>query len=251
MIGMVIADDELIIRQGLMSINWDKYGVTVLGAAANGNEALSMIISGHPQILITDIRMPGMDGLKLIEASKEYVPEIQSILLTGYEDFSYAKTAISLGAVDYILKPSDPDEIIEAVKKAKGKINEILQLKNLETNCKTQKIKNRVIRDVLEYIENHYSEDISLYTAAEYVHMNHIYISRLFKRELGETFLETLTKYRLKKACELLADCEYKIYEISSMVGIFDPGYFSQVFKKYYGLTPSEYRDRLLATEGV
>lgn len=251
MIGMVIADDELIIRQGLMSINWDKYGVTVLGAAANGNEALSMIISGHPQILITDIRMPGMDGLKLIEASKEYVPEIQSILLTGYEDFSYAKTAISLGAVDYILKPSDPDEIIEAVKKAKGKINEILQLKNLETNCKTQKIKNRVIRDVLEYIEKHYSEDISLYTAAEYVHMNHIYISRLFKRELGETFLETLTKYRLKKACELLADCEYKIYEISSMVGIFDPGYFSQVFKKYYGLTPSEYRDRLLATEGV
>ncbi|NLM09985.1 MAG: response regulator [Clostridiaceae bacterium] len=251
MVGMVIADDELIIRQGLMSIDWNKYGVKVLGIAANGNEALSMVISKQPQVLITDIRMPGMDGLKLIEAAKEQIPEIQSILLTGYEDFNYAKTAISLGAVDYILKPSDPDEIIEAVLKAKNKINEITHLRGLAEPYKAPKIKNRVVRDILEYIKNHYSEDITLYTAAEYVHMNHIYISRLFKKELGETFLETLTKFRLKKACELLSNFEYKIYEISSMVGIFDPGYFSQVFKKYYGLTPSEYRDRLLSAEEV
>lgn len=246
MIGMVIADDELIIRQGLMSINWNKYGINVLGIASNGNEALSMVISKTPQILITDIRMPGMDGLKLIEASKEHVPEIQSILLTGYEDFNYAKTAISLGAIDYILKPSDPDEIIEAVLKAKNKINDIMCLRSLENSFRTSGIKNKVISEILEYIKNHYSEDISLYTAAEYVHMNHIYISRLFKKEMGETFLETLTKFRLKKACELLANYDHKIYEISSMVGIFDPGYFSQVFKKYYGLTPSEYREKFL-----
>jgi len=251
MIGMVIADDELVIRQGLLSINWSKYGVTVLGAAANGNEALTMIISGHPQILITDIRMPGLDGLKLIEAAKEQVPEIQSILLTGYEDFSYAKTAISLGAIDYILKPSDPDEIIEAVLKAKNRINEFMQLKCLENMNKTPNTKNRVVCEVLEYIKNHYTEDITLFTAAEHVHMNHIYLSRLIKKELGETFLETLTKYRLEKACELLSDFKYKIYEISSMVGICDPGYFSQVFKKYYGLTPSEYREKLLSAGGA
>ncbi|AGC68678.1 Two component transcriptional regulator, AraC family [Thermoclostridium stercorarium subsp. stercorarium DSM 8532] len=251
MIGMVIADDELIIRQGLTSIDWNRYGIMVLGTAENGNEALSIIISKHPQILITDIRMPGMDGLKLIEAAKEQVPEIQSILLTGYEDFNYAKTAISLGAIDYILKPSDPDEIIEAVLKAKSKIDEIIQLRNLGNQCKQRKINNRIVREVLDYIENHYSEDISLFTAAEHVHMNHVYLSRLFKKELGETFLENLTKYRLQKACELLSNSDYKIYEISSMVGIFDPGYFSQVFKKYYGLTPSEYRDKLSASKGV
>lgn len=251
MIGMVIADDELIIRQGLTSIDWNRYGIMVLGTAENGNEALSIIISKHPQILITDIRMPGMDGLKLIEAAKEQVPEIQSILLTGYEDFNYAKTAISLGAIDYILKPSDPDEIIEAVLKAKSKIDEIIQLRNLGNQCKQRKINNRIVREVLDYIENHYSEDISLFTAAEHVHMNHVYLSRLFKKELGETFLENLTKYRLQKACELLSNSDYKIYEISSMVGIFDAGYFSQVFKKYYGLTPSEYRDKLSASKGV
>lgn len=251
MIGMVIADDELIIRQGLMSINWNEYGVKVLGIAANGNEALSMITARHPQILITDIRMPGLDGLKLIEAAKKQVPEIQSILLTGYEDFNYAKTAITLGAVGYILKPTDPDEIIDAVLKAKNNIAEIERLRELDSQYKSPKTKNRIISKILDYIKNHYQEDITLYTAAEYVHMNHIYISRLFKKELGETFLETLTKFRLKKACELLSNNEYKIYEISSMVGIFDPGYFSQVFRKYYGLTPSEYRNRVLSEESA
>ena len=139
MVGMVIADDELIIRQGLMSIDWNKYGVKVLGIAANGNEALSMVISKQPQVLITDIRMPGMDGLKLIEAAKEQIPEIQSILLTGYEDFNYAKTAISLGAVDYILKPSDPDEIIEAVLKAKIKLMKLHTSGDWLSHIKLQK----------------------------------------------------------------------------------------------------------------
>jgi two-component system response regulator YesN len=68
---MIIADDELIIRQGLMSINWSEYDIKVMGIASNGDEALSMVISKRPQILFTDIRMPGMDGLKLIESAKQ------------------------------------------------------------------------------------------------------------------------------------------------------------------------------------
>ena len=75
--------------------------------------------------------------------------------------------------------------------------------------------------------------------------MNHIYLSRLFKKETGETFLDYLTKFRLKKACILLTQNEYRIYEIASEVGINDSGYFSQVFRKYYGMTPSEYRNKL------
>jgi two-component system response regulator YesN len=68
---MIIADDELIIRQGLMSINWSEYDIKVMGIASNGDEALSMVISKRPQILFTDIRMPGMDGLKLIVSAKQ------------------------------------------------------------------------------------------------------------------------------------------------------------------------------------
>jgi two-component system response regulator YesN len=71
MVSMIIADDELIIRQGLMSINWSEYDIKVMGIASNGDEALLMVISKRPQILFTDIRMPGMDGLKLIESAKQ------------------------------------------------------------------------------------------------------------------------------------------------------------------------------------
>jgi two-component system response regulator YesN len=88
-------------------------------------------------------------------------------------------------------------------------------------------------------------EDISLVTAAEHVHMNHIYISRLIKKETGETFLDILTGIRMKKACELLANTDYKTYEISYKIGINDCNYFSQVFKKNLGVTPSEYRENL------
>ena len=245
MYGMIIADDELIIRQGLMTIPWNNYGIQVLGVASDGKEALSLLKSKCPEILLTDIRMPGIDGLKLIEAAKNENPEIQSILLTGYEDFNYALEAIRLGAVGYILKPSEPEEIIESILKAKKNLDLFSKKEPLLT--KTSGIRNRAIEAIFEYIEKNYAHEITLFTAAEHVHMNHIYISRLFKKNVGKTFLDVLTTVRMKKACELLADNSFRIYEIADMVGIQDSGYFSQVFKKYYDMTPTEYRDMLFS----
>ena len=524
MIGMIIVDDELIIRQGLMTIPWNEYGIEIKGVAANGEEALDIAKNTPPQILLTDIRMPGMDGLALIDAVKSEIPDIKSILLTGYQDFGYAHSAIKLGAFGYVLKPSDPDEIVEMVLKAKKQVenemrekleNELIRqqadsakphvlnsflrdmiygriadpvvvsqmcskynlaLKNYvvmliefqtesnlmysgllgkmkeeihsissgynrchvldisqttyciinelpvtdeplkdrmlslatETrntlkskfdsyvsigisrcgqsaadmhavfnqamNClkmkfslgkgsiihvedlmdslkrqnvptlkltdevfegikagnyskvekltrellfrlakeqkadeqmiksvcfdilisslrilkevkfpeaaetdeqafhsmlsgctdveeleecminalmnimdsihsKTPTAKNKTISEILEYIETHYMDDISLLTVSEHVFMNHIYVSRLIKKETGETFLDILTRMRMKKACEMLANSDLKTYEISNLVGIKDSGYFSQVFKKHYEVTPSEYRE--------
>lgn len=245
MYGMVIADDELMIRKGLMSIPWNDYDIQVLGVAEDGHQALTLLKTQCPEILLTDIRMPGIDGLKLIEAAKAENPEIQSILLTGYEDFNYAREAIRLGAVGYILKPSDPDEIIESVNKAKQNLDNYGR--NNSNHLKTTTIRNKAIGKLFDYMEKHYAEEITLYTAAEYVHMNHIYVSRLFKKEIGKTFLDVLTTIRLQKACELLADNDNKIYEIAEKVGIYDSGYFSQVFKKNYDMTPSEYRDKLFS----
>ena len=285
MIRMVIADDELLIRQGLQSISWSDYGIELAGAAANGIEALEMVRSVMPSILLTDIRMPGMDGLKLIRAAKEIVPDIKSILLTGYQDFSYAQTAIHLRAIDYILKPSDPKEIIEVVLKAKKQIEkeeqEKLERENFlrqiscmqdivrnavmvrkldaaqdigrngsgtetDTDCSPYPVRSAVIRQVLDYISQNYMNDITLLSVAQHVYMNHIYLSRLIKKETGENFLEILTRIRLQKACELLGDPELKTYEVAEMVGIKDAGYFSQVFRKYFGMTPSEYRENVI-----
>lgn len=278
MTGMIIADDELLIRQGLQSISWSDYGIEVRGLASNGMEALSLIECKAPEILLTDIRMPGMDGLKLIHAAKKIIPDIKTILLTGYEDFNYAHTAIQLGAIGYILKPSNPNEIINMVLMAKEQIdaemNEKLEKEKIrqqidsmqdiifntfladkpeseehEASAKNEllQVKNAVVKNILEYIEKHFMQDISLITVSEYVFMNHIYLSRLIKKETGENFLEILTRTRLRKACEMLKDCNLKTYEIADMVGIKDSGYFSQVFRKYFGMTPSEYRENVLS----
>ncbi len=246
MYGMVIADDELMIRKGLISIPWNDYDIEVLGVASDGEQALSLFKSECPEILLTDIRMPGIDGLKLIEAAKAENPEIQAILLTGYEDFNYAREAIRLGAIGYILKPSDPDEIIEIVNKAKHNLQTFGR--NNSSHGKSTSIRNKAIGKLFDYMEKHYTHEITLYTAAEYLHMNHIYVSRLFKKEIGKTFLDALTTIRMKKACELLADNDNRIYEIAEKVGIQDSGYFSQVFRKHYDMTPSEYRDKLFST---
>ncbi len=283
MIRMVIADDELLIRQGLQSISWSDYGIELAGTAANGIEALELVKCVMPLILLTDIKMPGMDGLKLIEEAKNIVPEIKSILLTGYQDFSYAQTAIQLRALDYILKPSDPDEIIEVVLKAKRQIEneekerlekeKVLQqincMQDIVRNAVIVKkldaaqtespedgegatdpgypsypVRNAVIRQVIDYISKNYMNDITLISVSQHVYMNHIYLSRLIKKETGENFLEILTRIRLQKACEMLSDPDLKTYEVAEKVGIKDAGYFSQVFRKYFGMTPSEYREK-------
>jgi len=310
MTKMIVADDELLIRQGLETISWTDYGIELAGTAANGIEALELVKSVMPAILLTDIRMPGMDGLKLIDAARKIVPDIKSILLTGYQDFDYAHTAIKLGAIEYILKPSDPCEIVDAVLKAKKQIDEerrqrqeremaqrqlssmqhillnALIVDNLSSaaatgrndgeafdisrdmtdwaeagtsepglslDCCTDvaghavcKVKNPVIRKVLDYIESNYMEDLTLVNVSRHVFMNHIYLGRLIKKETGETFLEILTRIRLRKACEMLGDLSLKTYEVAEKVGIRDSAYFSQVFKKYFGLTPSEYREKVI-----
>lgn len=289
MIGMIIADDELLIRQGLQSISWNEYGIELRGLAANGAEALSLIRDTLPGILLTDIRMPGMDGLKLIDAAKKFVPDIKSILITGYQDFDYAYTAIKLGATGYILKPSNPNEIIQAVLKAKEQIdaesNEKLererilqQIDNMQDIVRNTlmvnsisgkpdpetepvpecseinrpewtQVRNHIVRKVLDYIDKYFMDNISLITVSEHVFMNHVYLSRLIKKETGENFLEILTRIRLRKACEMLGDYNLKTYEVAEKVGIKDSGYFSQVFKKYFGMTPSDYREKVFPTK--
>ena len=146
MIGLVFIDDEYLVREGLRTIEWEKYGIELQGMAEDGMSALKLIREKNPDIVLTDIRMPGMSGLKLLQVLKNENPSIKGILISGFKDFEYAHAAIKVGAYDYIMKPTNPEEIIEVVTNVKKRIEEELS-KKITTKTLTKKLK--VTEDML------------------------------------------------------------------------------------------------------
>ncbi len=123
MIKVLIIDDEPIIREGLRrTIDWDRLQCSIAGEAENGVEAVEKINSLQPDIVITDIMMPGLSGLELTKFIKDYHPHIKIIFLTGYNNFSFAQQAIKLGAFDFVLKPTNTDELEAIISKAGNEI---------------------------------------------------------------------------------------------------------------------------------
>lgn len=120
MIKMLIADDERLIREGMMTIaNWEEYGVDVVGAASDGEQAMRLFEEHAPQIVITDIHMPKASGLELARFIRERDETVKVAILSGYEEFSYAQQALKLGIEDYLLKPLLPDKFVDKVMELK------------------------------------------------------------------------------------------------------------------------------------
>lgn len=258
MYQIVIADDEQMIRQGLLSLDWEANGMQIVGVAKNGIEAEEIIDSKIFDILLTDIKMPGMDGLELAEHLQHTNPKAKVILLSGYSEFSYAQHAISLGVYGYILKPSTPKEIIRYVESA---CQEIAREKEMDRGISQMKTrlesyeevigaktaveenkKDTDIQDILQYIYGHYEENLTLSILAGQFYFSTVYMSCYIKRYTGHTFLEILTSVRMYHAARLLKETKLKNREIGMRIGIPDERYFGQVFKKIYGITPYEYR---------
>ncbi|MGI5896264.1 MAG: response regulator transcription factor [Oscillospiraceae bacterium] len=263
MTTLVIADDEHLIRQGLNSLNWESVDVKVVGTASHGVECWNMVEELKPDILLTDIHMQGYKGTEIAHMIKEKGLLTKVIFLTGYKDFEYAREAVELGVVAFVLKPSDPNEIFEAVNKAKIQIEQTNLIMSEQSSLMRQvkenqmalfdkllpneeMLKNETVKQLIQYLKSHYSEEITLGSASEIVHLCPVYLSRLVKKETGNTFLEILTRVRMEQACNMLRDPNNKIYEIALAVGIKDSKYFSQIFKRYYGMTPVEFRQNLL-----
>ena len=125
MIKVVIADDEDRVCKLIQAlINWEKMELELVGTASNGNAALDLIKEKHPDILITDIRMPGCNGLELIEQARAINPELHMIIISGYAHFEYAQTAIKYGVGDYLLKPINQKELMDTLEEMKALIEE-------------------------------------------------------------------------------------------------------------------------------
>ena len=252
MVKVFLVEDESIIRRGIRdNIAWESHGFEFVGEAGDGEYAYPLLLNTKPDILITDIKMPFMDGLELSRLVKKSLPKTRIIILSGYNEFEYAQKAIKMEVLDYILKPIDDDELHDAVQRAVERLKEQgkREKENIaDTNNKKLQVDysennlNAHLRQAMQYVQMHYSTDLSVRNVARYLNISESYLTKLFKIEINLTFVEYLTRVRIRKSLEWMKDKNMPIYEIAEKVGYRDYRYFSSTFKKYMGIGPKDYQ---------
>ncbi len=419
MLTILVVDDEYLVRKGIReTIDWSFYGAEIIGEACDGEEGLQLALEHNPDIILTDIRMPFMDGLEFMEKLRNNGLESSIIVLSGYEEFSYVRTAMQFGAADYLLKPIDNRQLTDTVLKTSEKIkkerstkyyfqrlqnelssikkhflqellsgsitdseeimdklkfyempialvdnyaicvriDEFAQILQQLTPVKLNGLRERIleyiaqylllnkrfnglvlekgeaewvillqvlnpsddilallkecaiqladqidklgeasvsigisdictnvahisrayreaytasffqilpgsssvghikekevtgyrweINEAIRYIRCHFRENITVDMAAKELFISASHLMHLFREQVGKTFNDCLTEYRIQAAREMLKDPRNKVYEVCERIGYGDVKYFSQLFKKITGTSPSEYMKR-------
>ncbi|MBD5504545.1 MAG: response regulator [Lachnospiraceae bacterium] len=262
MYKVAIIDDEPLIVEGLSkTMAWEKWNCQVAGCAYNGREGMDLIREERPDIIITDINMPEMDGLMMIAGLKSEFPDMQIIILTGYREFEYARRAIELGVSRFLLKPSRMNELEEAIEAATSRLEQ-MGISATEQPGNNEKASNGseegtegngepenneansfIVKNALEYIRENSQEKLRLVDVADQVYVSQWHLSKLLNKHTGKTFSDILNGARMEKSKELLKDPSLRICDVAEMVGFQDLAHFSRVFKKMEGMSANEYRN--------
>ncbi len=230
MYSIFLADDEVWETLGLKKlIEKSELPIQVVGQAENGIEALKALQEIQPDILITDIRMPGLNGLELSEKIREFGLKTEIILLSGYAEFEYALR-------NYLLKPVSQENLNEV-------LGELVAEKDKKLHSVSEEeVPESNIERIFHEIEVSYMEEITLNSLSDKYNISASRLSIRVKERLGMSFSKYLTSKRIQKAKELLEDDRLSVEQIAEMVGYRDYFYFTKVFKKTEGVSPSSYR---------
>jgi YesN/AraC family two-component response regulator len=255
---ILIVDDEPRTREGIAkTLKMWASGRYEISTASSGLEAMTWLKEHEAQLLITDIKMPEMSGLDLVEQLKRLSLTPVVIILSGYSDFEYARRALKNGVVDYLLKPIDKGKLIQAVEGALKKeewneqfdrMKRLVDPKLLEV-IHQDKTYNSHVQKALDYIDDHFQEQISMKQIADHLHMNASYFSVLFKEQTGITFSDYVTRHRIQKAKRLLTTTHLSVSEVAERVGYQTAKYFVKVFRMFEEVSPSQYRQQWLEDE--
>jgi two-component system response regulator YesN len=206
LIRMMIVDDETVIRKGILtSIDWAAYGIEIAGEASSGDEAFEKMPDVRPHIILTDIRMIGMDGLELAESIKRDFPATKIIILSGYDDFRYAKQAIQIGVSEYLTKPVGAAELTSVISKLAKEIEESLRKQD------EQQLSSQLLHETLPILRSKFitglvngewTDDVTLRQKAEQLKIplagpryqvllveldGHTHLKGMLSKELAET----------------------------------------------------------------
>ncbi len=267
---VILVDDERMVAESIEKVvDWSACGVQLAGVYLNGFDALEAIRSLHPDIVITDIKMPVMSGLELIRQVREFDTHVEFIILSGYGEFELAKEAMKEGVKQFLLKPCSETEISEAVNSAKKELS-MRQRDSFYRTLGENWMKREgdkpngeddeagvalpdgmadsqdFIDTILEYVRVHfYEENLNLkWIAREVVFLNEDYVSKQFRQRVGSKFTQYMNMVRMEAAKQRLLSSDASSEEIAVEVGFGNnPKYFAKVFKKYAGCTPTEYKN--------
>ncbi len=244
MYNLVIVDDESKIRNGLCNyFPWHEIGFRVTYDAKNGRDALNYIQNNHVDVILSDIKMPEMSGIELIEQLHMQKSKIKVVFLTGFREFELAQKALIFGAVNFIVKPTKYHELVSIFSKIREDLDECETQCTNDISSDTQSHNSKIIALIKSYIDENYNQ-VTLNDIAGLVYMSPTYVSKYFKQKTGQKFSDYVISVKMKKAAELLNDIRYRICDVSNMVGYENAKNFSTTFKKYYGKNPKEFREK-------
>jgi len=262
MYKLMIVEDEPVIRSGLKEyFDWKELGVDTIVEAENGKDGVDTALVESPHLVITDIRMPVMDGLEMIGHLRSKLPETLFIILTGHSEFEYAQRAIHYGGVhDYLLKPLQYEKslsvIVECIEKIRIKqlaFQETIKstIEILDTSLILNKMESlaeedlQLFKKIETYIKKNINQELTLSMVADHFFYNPSYLSRLFKTKLNVNYMTFVSEIRIRHALECLKESKYSISDVSLMCGYKSYKHFVKLFKNISQMTPTEYRKQL------
>lgn len=237
MYKVVLVDDEVWTLKRLNIIfPWSEYGFEVIDTFNDARLALDMIVTKKPDLVLTDVRMPEYSGLDLVRIARENNCKTKFVMISGHAEFQYAQEAIRYGVTDYLLKPVSRETADKTLARIKKDLDE------LRGGNSESVFDNAAFNEMIRYINEHYREKLQLGELSKQFNMNRTYCSELFKKNMGISFVEYVTKLRMKAAADMI-EKGVSMQDIAQMMD-YDYYHFNKVFKKYYNLTPRQYKQK-------
>ncbi|SIR05866.1 Helix-turn-helix domain-containing protein [Alkalispirochaeta americana] len=242
--NVLVVEDEDLLRANLVRrIHQLDLGFTVISDVMDGQAALDVVHKQLVHLVVTDIRMPVMDGLELAKHLFYTDPNIQVVIISGYGQFEYAQQAMHYGVKEYLTKPIDDEELRRVLTHIKMSLDTHWEDIAEAVKSLSERTTEHLVEAVEYYLRQNYTRTISIQEMARQLNLSSEHLCRVYKRLRSETPMHYLTGLRIQEAKRLLLqNPEADIKNVGEMVGYLNPHYFSRYFKKKTGMSPSEYR---------
>lgn len=237
MIKLLVADDEDLVRAFFRTvIEKEKLPVSLLLEADNGLEAIRLAREHSPDLILLDIRMPGLNGLKACAVVQKELPQTEVVIISAYDEFDYARSAFTSGARDFLVKPISPQQAAALINRVAGDKG------RAKKEAEEEQPVHPLVQEVRKYAEKNLDRDFGLNELADAVFISPSHLSRKFKKITGRSVSAFIQEIKIARATEMMYDNTLSITEIAGMVGFNNPGYFATCFKALTGRTPTQYR---------